>query len=129
MTAKPPLSIERRIAALHQEMERAIREYIAEIAPYYPGVTRDVIRHCELTARGWVPVQGVHHPSRPKATGMTPSIAGRTPPEPLRSPLVRSPAKLGYCCPHRCPEPQRPPHSPTQPVDLTTHHRIETTLL
>jgi len=50
-TAKPPLSIERRIAALHQEMERAIREYIAEIAPYYPGVTRDVIRHCELTAR------------------------------------------------------------------------------
>ena len=109
MTAKPPLSIERRIAALHQEMERAIREYIAEIAPYYPGVTRDVIRHCELTARGWVPVQGVHHPSRPKATGMTPSIAARTPPEPLRSPLVRSPRETWVLLPPPLPRAQRPP--------------------
>jgi hypothetical protein len=40
------------VAALAQALERAIDEYIAAIAPNYPGVPADVIKACELNIRG-----------------------------------------------------------------------------
>jgi len=43
--------IEQRIAALHRELERAIDDYITEMAPYYPEVPRSEIKHCELAER------------------------------------------------------------------------------
>jgi hypothetical protein len=51
MTKRNP-STERSIAVLAQTMERAINDYVAAIAPYYPGVPHDVIKQCELNSRG-----------------------------------------------------------------------------
>jgi hypothetical protein len=39
------------VAALAQALERAIDDYIAAIAPNYPGVPLDVIKACELNSR------------------------------------------------------------------------------
>ena len=49
---KPSPSTERSIAVLARALERAIDEYIAAIAPNYPGVPADVIKACELNSRG-----------------------------------------------------------------------------
>jgi hypothetical protein len=49
MATDPTLS--RRIADLHKELEKAIANYVAEMARYYPGIPRDVIRHCEVGSR------------------------------------------------------------------------------
>jgi hypothetical protein len=49
---KPTPSAKRTVAVLAQAMERAIDDYIAAIAPHYPGVPRDVIKTCELNSRG-----------------------------------------------------------------------------
>ena len=37
---------------LARALERAIDEYIAAIAPNYPGIPRHVIKACELNIRG-----------------------------------------------------------------------------
>jgi len=44
-------SDEPNIAALAQVLERAINDYIAAIAPFYPGIPREVIKTCELNSR------------------------------------------------------------------------------
>ena len=49
---KPNPSTERSIAVLARALERAIDDYIAAIAPHYPGIPRDVIKTCELNSRG-----------------------------------------------------------------------------
>jgi hypothetical protein len=41
---KPNPSTERSIAVLARALERAIDDYIAAIAPHYPGIPRDVIK-------------------------------------------------------------------------------------
>jgi len=49
---KPNPPAERSIAVLAQALERAIDDYIAAIAPNYPGIPRHVIKACELNIRG-----------------------------------------------------------------------------
>jgi hypothetical protein len=43
---------ERSIVVLAQALERAIDDYIAAIAPLYPGIPHEVIKTCELNSRG-----------------------------------------------------------------------------
>jgi hypothetical protein len=50
MTKRNP-STERSIAVLAQALERAIDDYFAALAPFYPGVPREVMKQCELNAR------------------------------------------------------------------------------